>query len=73
MLKLLDFIGNLFTTIVSFIETTITLLVAFFQSVFEVVSFALGNGPQKYLPAFVLPVFVLLVVYAVVKMIINRD
>lgn len=73
MFRLLEFIGNLFTSIVSFIKTTINMFVVFFQSVFEVVEFALNNGASDYLPAFVLPAFVLLVVYAVIKLIINRQ
>ncbi len=73
MFKLLEFIGNLFTSIVGFIRTTITLLVAFFQSVLSVVTFAFSSTPLDYIPAFVLPAFVLLVVYGVIKLIINRD
>ena len=73
MFTLLESIGNFFTSIVEFIQTAVNFIVAFFQSVLEVVNFAMSNSVASYLPGFVLPVFVLLVVYAVVKLIINRN
>lgn len=73
MTKILEFISNLFDMLVTAVEMTITMLIAFLESVVSVVTFSLGNGPSVYLPGFVLPAFVLLVVYAVIKLIINRD
>lgn len=73
MTKLLNFIGDLFEMIVNAVELTITMLIAFIQSLIKVVTFALDTGPSTYLPGFVLPAFVLLVVYAVIKIIINRE
>lgn len=73
MFTLLESIGDFFTSIVNFIKTSVNFIVAFFESVLEIVNFAFSNSVASYLPAFVLPVFVLLVVYAVVKLIINRQ
>lgn len=73
MFQLLEFIGNLFTSIVSLIQTTINLFVAFFVSIGQILTFAFGNGPGQYLPAFALPALLLLCVFAVVKLIINRE
>lgn len=73
MTKILGFISDLFEMLVNFVDMTIQMLIAFFQSVVEIVSFAFGAGPYTYLPGFVLPAFVLLVVYAVIKLIINRE
>lgn len=73
MFKLLEFIGNLFNSIVDMIQTTINLFVAFFVSIGQVLAFAFGTGPEQYLPAFALPALVLLCVFAVVKLIINRE
>lgn len=73
MFKLLEFIADLFQSIVNFLKLTVQFLVAFLQSVLEIVDFAFSNGVGTYLPAFVLPVFGLLVVYAIVKLIINRE
>ena len=73
MFKLLEFISNLFNSIVGFLKISFQFIVAFFESVLEIVNFAFSNSISDYLPAFVLPVFGLLVVYAVVKLIINRE
>lgn len=73
MTKFLQFISDLFEMVVNAVEMTITMIIAFFQSLVKVVTFALDTGPSTYLPAFVLPAFVLLVVYAVIKIIINRE
>lgn len=73
MFQLLEFIGNLFSSIVSFIQTTFNMFIAFFVSIGQVLAFAFGTGAQQYLPAFALPALVLLCVFAVVKIIINRQ
>ena len=73
MFSLLEFIGNLFTSIVSLIQTTVNLFIAFFVSIAQILNFAFGSGPGMYLPAFALPALLLLCVFAVVKLIINRE
>lgn len=73
MFSLLEFIGNLFTSIVNLIQTTVNLFIAFFVSIGRILDFAFGNSPAQYLPAFALPAFALLCVFAVVKLIINRE